>query len=251
MLKYYFRLVLHLVARDFRLRYAGSVLGFLWSILIPLFQLGVLMFTFQRVIPVGISDYPTFVYSALLPWTWFSSCLGSAGYLFLSNRDLVRRPNFPPIALIVMNTLSNLLTFLLSLPVLFVLLAWSGRSLTLSLAVLPFLLVIQALMTVGLSLAIATWNVFFRDISQMVNIALSLVFFVTPIFYSVPRQTKYMVIFQLNPVAGLIRCYRAILFEGQEPEWGPLILVILVSIALLGLGYLTYKHRLSDVVDTI
>jgi len=251
MLKYYFRLVLHLVARDFRLRYAGSVLGFLWSILIPLFQLGVLMFTFQRVIPVGINDYPTFVYSALLPWTWFSSCLGSAGYLFLSNRDLVRRPNFPPIALIVMNTLSNLLTFLISLPVLFVLLAWSGRSLTLSLAALPFLLVIQALMTVGLSLAIATWNVFFRDISQLVNIALSLVFFVTPIFYRVPRETKYMVIFQLNPVAGLIRCYRAILFEGQAPEWEPLIFVSAVSLAILGLGYLTYKNRLSDVVDTI
>jgi len=250
-LKYYLRLLLHLVARDFKLRYAGSVLGVVWSILIPLFQLGVLIFTFQRVIPVDINDYPAFVYSALLPWTWFSTCLGSAGYLFIQHRDLVRRPNFPPVALVVMNTLSNLLTFLLSLPLLFVLLAWSGRRLTLSLAALPLLLVIQTLMTVGLSLVIATWNVFFRDIAQLVNIILSMVFFMTPIFYRVPRESKYMAIFQVNPVAGLIRCYRAILFEGQAPASGPLILVAGVSIVLFGLGYLTYKHQLSEVVDTI
>jgi lipopolysaccharide transport system permease protein len=105
-------------------------------------------------------------------------------------------------------------------------------------------------MTIGLSLVIATWNVFFRDIAQLVNIVLGLVFFMTPVFYRAPL-TKYGVIFRLNPVAGLITCYRAILFEGQAPPWEPLILVSAVSIALFGLGYLTYKHQLSDVVDTI
>ena len=104
---------------------------------------------------------------------------------------------------------------------------------------------------VGLSLMIATWNVFYRDISQLVNIILSLLFFLTPIFYRPLLESKYNIIFQVNPVAGLITCYRAILFEGRAPAWEPLALVSAVSIALFGLGYLTYKHQMSDVVDTI
>jgi homopolymeric O-antigen transport system permease protein len=249
--KHYLNVVRHLVARDFSLRYAGSALGVLWSILIPLVQLGVLIFTFRRAVPVNIKDYPAFVYSALLPWTWFSSCLGSAGGLFLGQKGLVRRPNFPPLILVVVNTLSNLLIFLLSLPLLFALLAWNGRSLTASLATLPLLFMIQAFMTIGLGLAIASWNVLFRDVSQLVNIILSFVFFLTPIFYRAPVDSKYGIIFKINPVAGLIRCYRAVLFEGRPPACAPLLAVSAVSIAALGLGYLIYKHQLPDVVDTI
>lgn len=251
MFKYYFNVVRHLVARDFSLRYAGSALGVLWSILIPLVQLGVLSFTFRRAVPVNIKDYPAFVYSALLPWTWFSGCLGSAGNLFLSQKDLVRRPSFPPLILVVVNTLSNFLILLLSLPLLFVLLTWNGRRLTVYVVTLPLLFMIQAFMTVGLSLAIATWNVLFRDITHLVTMGLSFAFFLTPIFYRAPLESKYGIIFKINPVAGLIRCYRAVLFEGRAPAWASLILVSAVSLAVLGLGYLVYKHQLPDVMDTI
>ncbi len=207
-------LIGHLVARDFRIRYSGSLLGVVWSLLIPMAQLGVIVFTFGSVVPVNIDDYPAFVYSALLPWTWFSSCLASTGPLFFSHRDLVRRPNFQPVILIVVNTLSNLVTFLLSLPLLFILLAWYQRSVTVSLVALPALLVIHAVMIVGLSLLVSTWNVFYRDVAQLVNIILSLLFFLTPIFYRPVVESKYAVIFQVNPLAVLISCYRSVLFKG-------------------------------------
>ena len=100
----------HLIKRDFYLRHTGSALGVLWSLLIPLAQLGVLSFTFSSVIRVDIADYPAFVFSALLPWTWFSSSLSGAGHLFFTHRDLLRRPAFPPSALIIVNTLSHLIT---------------------------------------------------------------------------------------------------------------------------------------------
>src|SRR5262245_22618680 len=127
-------LICHLVQRDFRLHYTGSMLGVLWSVLLPLIQLSVFVFLFSRVVPLDIDNYPAFVFSALLPWTWFSNSLSSAGDLFASNRDLLRRPNFAPATLIVVNTLSNLLTYLVSLPILLGVLVWHGR--TLSIAVL-------------------------------------------------------------------------------------------------------------------
>ena len=79
----YLALIRHLVERDFYLRHTGSALGILWSVLVPLAQLAVLTFTFTNVIRVDIQDYPAFVFSALLPWTWFSNSLAGAGHLFL------------------------------------------------------------------------------------------------------------------------------------------------------------------------
>jgi len=250
-LRMHWSLIRHLVVRDFRIRYTGSLLGVLWSLLIPIAQLSVLVFTFGSVVPVDVDDYPAFVYSALLPWTWFSACLASAGYLFFSHRDLVRRPNFPPIILPIVNTLSNLVTFLLSLPLLIILLGWYGRSLTFSVAALPALLLIQGVMTVGVSLLVATLNVFYRDIAQLVNILLSLLFFLTPIFYRPLLESKYSLIFQLNPIAVLLSSYRDVLFEGRMPAWGSWMHMTAVSLALLACGYLVYRRQMSDVVDTV
>jgi ABC-type polysaccharide/polyol phosphate export permease len=126
-------LIRHLVRRDFTLRYHASALGVLWSVLLPLTQLLILVFLFRRVLPLGIEAYPAFLFSALLPWAWLSTCLSSAGSLFLGNRDLVRRPGFAPPVLIVVNTLSNLLTYLVSLPILLAVLVFYDRPLTLAL----------------------------------------------------------------------------------------------------------------------
>jgi len=120
-LSYQIQLIWHLVKRDFTLQYKRSVLGVLWSLLLPLGQLLIFIIVFQKVIPLNIEAYPVFLFSALLPWNWFSNCLNSAGGLFLNNRDLVRKPNFEPSILVIVNTLSNLLLFLVALPLLFIL----------------------------------------------------------------------------------------------------------------------------------
>ncbi len=250
-MSYYFRLIWHLVKRDFYLRHTGSALGVLWSLLVPLAQLGVLSFTFGSVIHVDIADYPAFVFSALLPWTWFSSSLSAAGHLFFTHRDLLRRPAFPPSALIIVNTLTHLLTFFLSLPLLLVLMSWYGRVVIWNPATFLSLLFIQGTLTVGLSFLIATWNVFYRDIAQLVGIVLSLLFFLTPIFYRPLVEGQYRALLELNPMVPLINCYRAVLFEGTQPEWASLMLTGGIGIVVCGLGYLIYHHWLPDVVDAI
>ena len=244
-------MIWHLAQRDFQLRHTGSALGVLWSLFIPMAQLGVLAFTFGTVIPVNIDDYPAFVYSALLPWTWFSSSLSAAGYLFFNHRDLLRRPAFPPGVLIIVNILSHLITFLLSLPLLFLLLSWYGRTVSWNVEAFLLLLLIQGILTAGLSFMIATWNVFYRDIAQLVTIMLSLLFFLTPIFYRPLVENQYRRLLDLNPMAPLIGCYRAVLFEGTAPELESLVISGGLSIAVCGLGYLIYKHLLPEVIDAI
>jgi lipopolysaccharide transport system permease protein len=251
-LTYQSDLLRHLVWRDFSLRYKQSALGVLWSLLLPLAQLLVMVFLFQSVVPLNIEAYPAFVFCALLPWGWFSSCLGSSGGLFMGNRDLVRHPNFVPVRLAIVNTLSNLITYLAALPILlFVLLAYE-RPITFALLLFPVLLLIQATLTIGLSLIIATLNVFYRDVQHIVTVSLLLLFYLTPVFYR-PQSVaaKYHLVYEINPIAVLIQAYRDIFFNGAYPAWGSLALAAVVSVVVYVLGVLIYNSQQHNLIDTI
>ena len=245
-----FDLILNLVRRNFILQFKGSLLGILWALLLPLSQLMIFVFLFRRVVPLNIEDYPAFVYTGLLPWNWFSMSVISASSLFLSNRDLVRRPNFEPSILALVNALSHLLTYLVSLPIIFVLLATSGRGITWTVLLLPLIMLIQGTLIVGLSLFIATWNIFFRDVQQIMGVAVMLLFYLTPVFYSLEKVgQEYRKLFTLNPMALLIQAYRAILYEGAVPDWSTLLIATAISVTVCGLGYLAYRRNIQDVYD--
>jgi lipopolysaccharide transport system permease protein len=187
-----------------------------------------------------------------LPWIWFTTCLGSGGYLFTNHRDLVRRPNFEPWTLVVVNMFSNLTNYLIFLPVLMIMLILYGRPVTSFLLLFPILLLIQAFLTVGLNLIIATINVFYRDVQYITNVALMLLFYLTPIFYR-PEALgdRYRFIYASNPIAVLIGSYRAIFFYGSAPDLSSLFSASIASLAILGLGYVVYNRQLSEVIDAI
>lgn len=251
-LTYHFDLICHLIWRDFSLRYKRSVFGVFWSFILPLSQLMVLTFLFRRVIPLNIDNYPAFVFSGLLPWTWFNTCIGSAGSLFISNRNFMRHPNFIPATLILVNTFSNLLNYLIALPILFVMLIFSGKALTLALLSLPLLFLIQGALIVGLSLIISTMNVFYRDIQHILNVLLMLLFYITPVFYQFRDiGKKYQFVYTFSPIATLIEGYRSIFFYGTFPDWNSLLFAGMVSFVVCGFGCFVYHRSLHEVIDTI
>lgn len=251
-LAHYVDLLRHLVWRDFNLRYKRSVLGVLWSLVFPLAQLMVLVFLFQTVVPLNIPGYPVFVFCALLPWSWFSNSVGSACTLFIANRDLVRHPNFAPATLMVMNTLSNFVTYLFALPILCAVLLIYGFPFTPALLVLPLLLLIQSVLIIGLGLIAATLNVFYRDVQHIVSVGLTLLFYLTPVFYrSQAVVEKYHALYDLSPIAALIQAYRAVFFYGVVPSWGAVGYAALCSLAICGVGYAIYRYFQHEIIDVL
>jgi lipopolysaccharide transport system permease protein len=250
--RYYADLIVHLVKRDFILRYKGSALGVLWILLVPLMQLLTLVFVFDKVVPLNIDSYPAFVFCGLLPWTWFSSSLSTAAGLFVSNRDLVRRPNFPPLILIIVNTCSNLLLYLLVLPLVVILLLVYNHSFNWTLFLLPVLILIESILIQGLSVIIATCNVFYRDVQQITAVILTLLFYITPVFYK-PQQVnpRYALLFKLNPMASLVKAYRDVLFYAQPPEFSVLLLTCAITLLITALGYWFYNRQISNVIDVL
>lgn len=239
-------LLRELVARDMKIRYKRSILGIAWSLVNPITQILIFTFLFNRVLPLNIPNYTSFVFAGVLAWSWFSSALIAASGAIVDNRELVRRPGFAVAVLPIVTVMTNALHFVLALPVLFIVLFIGGGQFGLPILALPLIMLVQFVLTLGISYVIAASHVRFRDTQHIVGIGLMLMFYLTPVFYraeSVPEQ--YILIYQLNPMAGLLSAYRAALIEGQWPAPGPLLQVLVIGGLLLAVGLGIFR-RASD-----
>jgi lipopolysaccharide transport system permease protein len=249
---HFFDLLRVLVDRDMKLLYKRSALGIAWTLINPLLQLAVFSFVFRTVIPINIPRYSSFAFSGLLIWTWSQTALFQATGLITSNKALIRQPNFPTAILPVVTTMTGLIHFLLALPVLIIFLAIDGIQPSSVLFVLPLLMVIQFILTVGLAYPLAALNVTFRDTQHTLGVLLQMLFYLTPIFYdlnSVPKE--FQPFYQLNPMVPLIEAYRAILLKGTQPDWQVLLIVSLAVAVILPIGLAIFRRQSNTFVEEL
>lgn len=249
----YVRDLLHeLVVRDLKLRYKRSVLGITWALITPLIQILIFTFLFNHVLPLNIPHYTTFVFGGVLAWTWFQSSLFLAASAIVDNRDLVRRPGFPAAVLPVVTVATNLIHYVLALPVLLLFLLHDGGRISPAILALPLVMIIQFSFTLGLSYLIAAAHVTFRDTQHLLSVALTLLFYLTPVFYTTDRvPARYLPLYQLNLMSHLIQFYRAILVSGQLPAIRPLLIVSGISLLILGVGFSVFQHVRDDFVEEL
>ena len=249
---HFFDLLRVLVDRDMKLLYKRSALGIAWTLINPLLQLAVFSFVFRSVIPINIPQFSSFAFSGLLIWTWSQTALFQATGLITSNKALIRQPNFPTAILPVVTTMTGLIHFLLALPVLIIFLAVDGVRPNSVLFVLPLLMVIQFVLTVGLAYPLAALNVTFRDTQHTLGVLLQMLFYLTPIFYdlnSVPKE--FQPFYQLNPMVPLLEAYRAILLKGTQPDWQVLLIVSLVVAVILPIGLVIFRRQSNTFVEEL
>lgn len=233
-----FDLLVALVERDIKLRYAKSVLGVGWGLLGPLAQLAVFTFAFRWIMHISVPHYVSFVFCGLVGWNWFLTSIQAATTSLVDGRGLVRLPGFAPAVLPAVSVLSNLIQYLLALPVLVALLLWDDLVVSWVSLLLPLILATQFLFTWGIAYFVAVGFVTFRDIQQIANLALTLLFYLTPVFYSsqaVPERFRHM--FNLNPLAILLDAQRSVLISGAVPPLLPLLGLGLLSIAACLAGH--------------
>ena len=231
----------HLVRTELATRHRGSLLGWLWALGPPLFQLLATYFVFTRIIPLDVPNYPVFLLCGILSWTWFARSLGEGVVSLELRRELVVRPGFATWLIPLISVIVALVDFMLALPVLFVALAFT-TGLHAESVVLPVLLAIQFCFCAGLALTFAPLQVFLRDVRQIVALAVSVGFWVTPVFYGrrqIPESLAW--IYDVNPMAHLITAQRALLLEGQLPQLVPTVVLALVGVAVLVGGLVVFR----------
>ena len=244
-------LVLHLVRREFDVRYRRSVLGGLWALAQPVARLVVLSFLFTRILPLGIEDYPAFLFVGLTAWLWFAAAVAAGCSSPVDRRDLVLRPGLPRALVPAVAVLSAGVDYLAALPVLLAYLAFT-TGLSAPALLLPVLLVPQVALMLGLAYALAAANVFVRDVKIVVDVLLLLGFYVTPVFFSAEQvPERFSLLLDLNPMAGLIALQREILIDGVLPDWSDLAVTTAVSAAVLVAGYLVYRRASPHFADEL
>jgi ABC-type polysaccharide/polyol phosphate export permease len=245
-------LIQTLVARELKARYRGSVLGFVWSFINPLMLLLVYSFIFATIMPnpgEETKPYPLFFFCGLLPWTWFQASLTEAAGSLISGGNLIRKVLFPAEVLPIVAVLTNLVHFLLGLPILVLfLLAYRHYPTPLHVVWFPIIVLVQLIFTIGLSFALSALSVHFRDIRDILANLLQLWFFATPIiyFWKQPNILAYHWLMRWNPMLHLAVGYQEALFFGDGfGAWKGIVAVGALAIVVFLGGYWLFD-RLRD-----
>jgi ABC-type polysaccharide/polyol phosphate export permease len=237
-------LLFALAGRQLRARYRGSILGFVWSFLNPLCLLAVYSLVFKYYIRFDdVEHYTLFMFAGLLPWIWFSSSLLESTGSISGGGSLVTKAMFPPHILPAVAIITNLVNFLLSIPLLLVFMWIAGVGFSKLLLFLPLIILIQFVFITGLGLALSAINVHYRDVQHILGNLMTLWFFLCPVVYplnNIPGSMRFTIL--LNPVALFTEFYHlSFLGEGVFEPWHICFLVG-ISLLVFAIGCRIFNH---------
>ena len=253
----YRELLRNLVVSELKARYKNSVFGFFWSLLNPLGMMLVFTLVFGLLTPnVTIEKYPLFLLCGLLPWNYFSTSVQGSLYSVVGHGNLIKKVYFPRAVLPAATVTSQLINFLLAFIVLFVALVVFQARFSPWLWLLPLVILIQTVFTLGIAMILSTLNVFYRDTAMIMDVVMLAWFFLTPVFYSTsmlpatvtllgitfsPQRLLYIV----NPMASLVNIYRDLLYWGYRTDLDFFVRTAVTAVVVFVFGF-WFFHRYAE-----
>ena len=249
---YLFDLLYVMTAKELKVRYKISFLGYIWSVANPLLFAMIYYFIFKVIMRVNIPDYTLFIITALFPWQWFSSSLSNSLFSFLSNAQIIKKTIFPRSVIPLSNVIMEGIHFLCTLPVIMVfMLIYHRQPDWIWLWGVPLLMNAQIILSFGFSLLFSSINLFFRDMERFVTLGLMLMFYCTPILYAsdmIPERFQWVI--NYNPVSELILSWRNLLMNNQI-NYLSVSKIYIMSILILVFGMLVFnklKFRFAEIL---
>jgi lipopolysaccharide transport system permease protein len=227
-----------LVARNLKVRYKGSFLGFFWTLLSPLFLILIysVFLSILKTYQPGDPNFMPALVVGIIAWQFVAMCLGDSLFAIMGNVALVKKTAFPRIILPLSTVSANLVNFLLSSVVLFVYLQIAHMPMS-NIYWYPVILLTQFALCLGMALILSCSNVFFRDTQHILGIGMLAWFFLSPIIYGLDRiPERFRELVFLNPLAGIVTAYRCVLMSAECPSPRLLVMSGLVCWLVLVIG---------------
>ena len=251
----YRELLQNLIRRDIKAQTKQSMLGYLWIFLPALFHMGIFALLFQGILRVKMTEnvpYALYLYCTVLPWQMFSGMVTRGTMSVVGHGGLVKQVYFPKEVVVLSSMCTEAFKTLLASVLLVGLMVYYGFGVGINILWLPILLIVQLLFSLGIILPLALFNAFARDISKGIGICLSLWMYISPVVYPLEKIPQfYRGVYQLNPMATLIHGYRKVILENTAPEAPYMIVAVLVSLAMLIIGYGLFKRAEALFADVI
>ncbi|MEW5815633.1 MAG: ABC transporter permease [Spirochaetota bacterium] len=247
-------LILTWTNRILKARYQQSVLGGLWMVIQPVASVLVLTIVFTFFIPVdtGKTPYLVFSYAALVPWYLLTGALNDMAGSMVENMQLITKIYFPREILPFSAMLARLVDFLVAYGILFgLILYYKIQIVPIAWLFLPLILSVQIILMFGLGLALSAMNVFFRDVKPLLGLVIQIWFYASPIIYPLSMiPERFRSFYFLNPMAGILESYRAVLIHGTLP--GPYLLFsAAIAVLVFVAGYWFFKRVEFQFADII
>jgi lipopolysaccharide transport system permease protein len=249
----YRELLFVLAMRDIKVRYKQTVLGATWAILQPFMTMVVFTIFFGHLaaMPSDGYPYPVFVYSALLPWTFFANAMTSSSNSLIGAGQLISKVYFPRLIIPLSSLGAGVIDFTIASGVLLAMMLFFGVGWSLNLLMVPVLLLAMMLLILGVGTCLSALTVAYHDFRYVVPLTLQLWMFITPVVYPASLvPTRWQWLFFLNPMSGLIEGFRAAFLGKPFELWGlAMSLCIAVPFLLVGIAYFTrVERRFADII---
>ena len=231
------------VKKEIRGKYKGSFLGVLWSFINPLLMVLVYAIVFPLILKNPEPNYVIFLIVGIIPWNFFTTVINQGTTTVVNNGNIIKKVYFPREILPISVVMSGLVNFFISCVIILIFIIFGGMSLSPVMLLLPFIALIQFMLSLGLVFFLSAINVYIRDIEYIVNFIVMMLFYATPILYSSElfAHTSFAWIMQVNPMAYIINAYRDIFYYQVMPNLQTLGIVALVSFAIMVIGYQIFK----------
>jgi ABC-2 type transport system permease protein/lipopolysaccharide transport system permease protein len=238
--------LVHLIASRLSVRYQRSALGFLWTLLTPLLNLSVQAVIFSMLLNRPLRTYAVYLFAGMLPWQFFAATLSNGARSMITNEDLIRKMYVPKLLFPLATMLGHAIDLLFATVALFLLLQVIRAPIHPQLVVLPVAIALVMLFAMGLALILMVLNTYYRDVEQVIPVALQAWYFASPVLWHVDwageRAGQLARLVSLNPMAHLLEPFHAIFSDGVWPsaaQWGS---AGLLAGGTMLLGYLVYKQ---------
>jgi len=241
--------------RDILVRYKQTVIGISWSVIRPLLSMIVFTFVFGRlaIMPSEGVPYPILVYSAMLPWLFFSTSLTESSNSMIGNKNLVAKVYFPRMFIPMSSIMVSFVDFLISFCIFVLVMVWYKFVPGWQIVFLPLFLFIAFFTAVGAGLLFSSLNVKYRDFRYIVPFVVQFGMYISPVgFTSEVVPDKWRFVYSLNPMVGVIEGFRWAIMGGKaDLYWPGLILSIVLTLILFVVGYTTFRRMERTFADFI
>jgi ABC-2 type transport system permease protein len=233
-----------LVKRDFKQKYKRTVLGIFWSVLNPLLSLLVMTMIFKNFFGRTQSHYTIYLFSGNIIMSYFREATRGGMGSLVSNSGIITKINVPKYLFLLSKNVSALLNFLITFVIYLIFIAIDGISFSWNFIMLLYPIACLCIFSVGVGMLLSSAFVFFRDTTYLYEIGMTLLTYLSAIFYTLDAfSPTAQRLFLLNPIYTYIKFFRLIVIEGTFPSIQYFILCIGYALAALGLGILTYKGK--------
>lgn len=230
------------IKKDIGGKYKKSFLGILWSFINPLLQIAVYAWVFQVILKSDIENYVVYLCCGLIPWQYFSSVVLRGAATIVDNGNIIKKVFFPREILPISVVSSETVNFLISTIIILGFVLFGGIGFSINILWYFLIVTIQYILSIGISFITSGLTVYFRDLQHILGILIQLMFYATPIAYSikaVPEDLQWIV--KINPMSYLIDAYRDVFYNKVTPDFHGLGIALAMGCTYCLIGYFLFK----------